>query len=194
MVRTGPAACTLVETQPPILRRCSVSYIRDLARGSYDHSQTEGSRDARIREGNIIHSILENWNDGDAVDRIYGDMGKDAAAHLIPVIDSFVTSELGKKLLSAKEYLSEHSFAFKEGAMIISGRIDRINIYDDHVWVVDYKRSTNEKELEGYKAQLACYLKFAERAFPGKKVTGSIIDITECREYAFGSNDLAITV
>lgn len=189
VIRTSPE---LVGEAPSVkyevFRRYTVSAIRERVAGVKRVERSDDEEDTRnpkTRLGNIIHSVLENWDDKDAVAKIYERVGSDAAGHTAIIINDFVSSELGKKLLSAPKHLSEHSFAVKINNDIVSGRIDRLNIYDDHVWVVDYKSSVDEKELDGYKAQLACYLCFAESMFKGKKIMGSIIDVSQNREYVF---------
>ena len=87
-------------------------------------------------------------------------------------------------------YKSEHGFITKILSNIVTGRVDRINIYDDKIWVIDYKTGIDEKMLEGYKAQMACYMYYAKRMHPELQVYGSIIDVSKCTEISYESSEL----
>lgn len=167
-----------LEEAKKIPTRFSVSYLRDQFI-KYDNKKSVGE----LGLGTIIHSILEHWDDREQVEAIYKRIGPDAAMNISKVVDDFTASELGKKIFSAPKTLCEYPFAVLEEGDIISGRIDRINIYDDHVWVLDYKTFVNEEDLKGYKTQIDCYVKFARKAFPGKEVRASIVDVSGCKEY-----------
>ena len=159
-------------------RRYSVSFIRD-SLIQYDKKRSSEI----VGIGTIIHSLLENFDNKDELARIYSTVQEEAKIKISSVIEDFVNSDLGQRIFSAKDYLCEHSFIVKDQNKILSGRIDRINIYENSVWVLDYKTSVDEKELPAYQAQIACYVKFAEKAFPNKKVLASIVDVTACEEY-----------
>ncbi len=159
-------------------KRYSVSFIRD-SLIQYDKKRSSEI----VGIGTIIHSLLENFDNKDELARIYSTVQEEAKIKISSVIEDFVNSDLGQRIFSAKDYLCEHSFIVKDQNKILSGRIDRINIYENSVWVLDYKTSVDEKELPAYQAQIACYVKFAEKAFPNKKVLASIVDVTACEEY-----------
>ena len=161
---------------PP--KRYTVSFIRDQA-STKKQTHTIGETGL----GSIIHSVLENWDNKEATDEIYQRIGVDATHSVSKIINEFKSSPLGQKIFSAPKTLCEHSFAVKRGSDIVSGRIDRINIYDDHVWVLDFKTAVNEADLTGYKAQIECYVCYAQKAFKGKTVLASIVDVSECKEY-----------
>ncbi len=166
------------QSEHDILKRYSVSFIRD----SYKKQGYKPSS-GELGVGTIIHSILENWSNKDEVAKIYTRIGAETAKNISTIVDSFADSPLGQKILSVQDALCEHSFAFKDGNQIIAGRIDRINIYDDHVWILDYKTGVDPEDLPAYKAQIGCYVSYAQRAYKGKKVDASIVDVTQCKEY-----------
>ncbi len=164
--------------QEQFIQRYSVSFIRD-SLIQYDKKRSSEI----VGIGTIIHSLLENFDKKDELQKIYDSIRVDAKESISSVIEAFVSSDLGQRIFSAKKYLCEHSFIVKDQNKILSGRIDRINLYEDSVWVLDYKTAVEEKELPAYQAQIACYVKFAEKAFPNKKVFASIVDVTACKEY-----------
>jgi ATP-dependent helicase/nuclease subunit A len=54
-------------------------------------------------------------------------------------------------------------------------RFDRIVMFDDAIWILDYKRSFLEAERTDYTAQLARYRLAAESIFPGKPLKTALI-------------------
>jgi ATP-dependent helicase/nuclease subunit A len=161
-----------------VLKRYSVSFIRDSFRKK-EYKTSFGKKGL----GSIVHSVLENWEDKEEVDNIYKRIGKASDELICNIIDPFIASDIGKKIFCSSSYLCEHPFCVIDDGKIISGRIDRINIYDDSVWVIDYKTGVQEDDLDAYMAQINCYAAFAKKAFKGKKIQASIIDVLECKEY-----------
>ena len=161
-----------------IIKRYSASYIRDQLI-NYENKKTTGS----IGIGTLIHTLLENWDKKDEAEKIYKLIDEETGKTIFGIVNSFATSPLGQKVFSAPKALCEYSFMVKQDSTILSGRIDRINIYDDHIWVMDYKTAVDERDLPAYRAQIECYVKFVNKAFPNKKVIASIVDVTSCKEY-----------
>ena len=62
---------------------------------------------------------------------------------------------------------------------VVSGgetlRFDRVVMFDDTVWILDYKRNFLETERAGYNAQLEGYRLAAESIFHGKSVKTALI-------------------
>lgn len=168
VIRTVPVDVKTPE-QRKLFKRWTVSQIKE-ALTKVEEYESFGE----IGVGSLVHSALEHWHDKETVHDV---------SSVKAIVDNFAASDIGSKILSAKDFLTEYSFAVKIDGHIISGRIDRINIYDDHVWIIDYKTGLKQEELEAYKAQVACYLYFAEAKFKGKKVKGSLVDVVECKEY-----------
>ncbi len=173
VIRTVPVDIKEPE-QRKFFKRWTVSQIKE-ALTKVEEYESFGE----IGVGSLVHSALEHWPDKDAVHDV---------SSVKTIVDNFAASEIGNKILSTTNFLTEYSFAVKIEGHIISGRIDRINIYDDHVWIIDYKTGLKQDELEAYKAQVACYLYFAEAKFKGKKVKGSLVDVVECKEYVVDAN------
>ena len=169
VVRTLPMQ---IKTAEPVklFKRWTVSQIKETLTKRIEDFENVGE----LGLGSLVHSALEHWHDKEFIQDI---------SSVKAIVDDFAASELGKKILSATDFLTEYNFAVKIEGNIVSGRIDRINIYDDQVWVIDYKTGIKQEELEAYKAQVACYLYFAEKMFKGKKVKASLVDVVECKEY-----------
>jgi ATP-dependent helicase/nuclease subunit A len=62
---------------------------------------------------------------------------------------------------------------------VVSGaetlRFDRVVMFDDTVWILDYKRSLLDSERADYQAQLARYRLAGEQVFPGKHLKTALI-------------------
>jgi len=166
---------------PRLFRRWTVSQIKEALTKRVEDFENLGE----LGLGSLVHSALEHWHDKDAEQDV---------APVKAIVDDFAASPIGKQVLSADNFLTEYSFAVKIDGHIVSGRIDRINIYDDQVWIIDYKTGIKQDELETYKAQVACYLYFAENKFKGKKVKGSVIDVVECKEYVVDANSRSLVL
>lgn len=54
-------------------------------------------------------------------------------------------------------------------------RFDRLVIFDDAIWILDYKRNFLDSERSDYKAQLTLYRVAAQSAFPGKPIHAALI-------------------
>jgi ATP-dependent helicase/nuclease subunit A len=54
-------------------------------------------------------------------------------------------------------------------------RFDRVVIFDDMVWILDYKRRVLDSELAAYRAQLAGYRAAGQMVFPQKKLRTALI-------------------
>ncbi|HTD05413.1 UvrD-helicase domain-containing protein [Undibacterium sp.] len=54
-------------------------------------------------------------------------------------------------------------------------RLDRVVVFDDEVWVLDYKRRLLDMERAGYQQQLASYGKALQEVFGGKRIRGALI-------------------
>ncbi|MEI6093543.1 MAG: 3'-5' exonuclease, partial [bacterium] len=178
-------------------RRYSVSMIRDFA-FSPDlmlnrilKDEVQENSDGSRRIGTILHALLEAYGNKESFDELLNGYPENIVKTIKEIFNSFVGSELGKKVFSANKFINEHSFMTKIASNIVVGRIDRINIYENEVWVLDYKTGLDEKMMDSYKAQMACYLSYAKAMYPNHKVHGSIIDITSNTETIYNYEELS---
>ncbi|MCX6112307.1 MAG: PD-(D/E)XK nuclease family protein, partial [Proteobacteria bacterium] len=178
------------------IKRYSVSMIRDFAispQHMLDNiikSDFAGPVESSEQIGGTVHAVLENYGDQEALKNIFKDLPEKTFKNIVAIVKKFMASNIGKKVFDAKKYKSEHGFITKILSSIVTGRVDRINIYDDKIWVIDYKTGIDEKMFEGYKAQMACYMYYAKRMYPDLRVFGSIIDVTKCTQISYESPDL----
>ncbi len=54
-------------------------------------------------------------------------------------------------------------------------RFDRAVLFEDEVWILDYKRDVLQSELPAYREQLARYREAARQVFPDKKVCTALV-------------------
>jgi ATP-dependent helicase/nuclease subunit A len=56
-------------------------------------------------------------------------------------------------------------------------RIDRLVIFDDALWILDYKRNLYEWQQSDYQQQLARYREACATLFPGKVINAALITV-----------------
>jgi ATP-dependent helicase/nuclease subunit A len=56
-------------------------------------------------------------------------------------------------------------------------RFDRAVVFDDEVWILDYKRDVLESEKVAYRAQLDRYLDAARMVFNGKRLRAALVTV-----------------
>lgn len=128
--------------------------------------------------GKEVHESLENYN----INSSEADTSK---------VNNFIKSELGIKVFAARNYLVEHDFLYEFNNLYFRGRIDRINIYEDSVWLIDYKTSIDENDnrlLSSLKAQIIFYAYYVKKTFLNKKIKISLIDVSKLNELIFDEN------
>jgi ATP-dependent exoDNAse (exonuclease V) beta subunit len=179
-------------------RRLSVSTVRDfincpflMLRKVINDDVTMQVIPSAIEEmGNLVHKILEVYDDKEMLVSVYEGVNADARDKIKIIIEDFVSSAIGTKVFDCSNKLVEHAFITKIDKNVIIGRIDRMNIYSNKVWLIDYKTGVDENSLDAYKSQIACYMSFAKNVYPDKEVVGSIVDVVDCKEYLFEYGDL----
>ncbi len=73
-----------------------------------------------------------------------------------------------------------HTFARNEMELVHRGelmRIDRLVIFDDALWILDYKRNLYEWQQSDYQQQLARYREACATLFPGKVINAALITV-----------------
>lgn len=101
------------------------------------------------------------------------------------IVDNFKNTELGKSVFANSNFKVEHDFILNLKNVFLKGRIDRINISEDSIWVIDYKTFVDSSNLDGYKAQIFSYMYYLKKAFKNKEIIGSFIDIVNFKEYRY---------
>lgn len=148
-----------------------------------------GVNDNRARViGRQWHKLLER-----AIDR----SDEDWSAHLVEWMDDLpdIGEDIARGRLHALRGHSEYGFLFQPGGAaevpfitraetIIRGRIDRLVVRDDALWIIDYKTRLNPgnaARMEAYQQQLAGYRAALAPLTNGKPVRTLLVDIAEAR-------------
>lgn len=75
---------------------------------------------------------------------------------------------------------AQHRFARNEMEIVSSAgvaRFDRVVMFDDELWILDYKRNLFDSERVAYAAQLARYRVAAQDVFPDLKIRTALITV-----------------
>ena len=196
IIKIGDHKPLYVHNELLISRRYSVSMVRDFAfspdlmLNKILKNEEPEIFDGSQRIGTILHRLLEYYGNKRGLDELLKDYSKDAVNTINDIFKKFIDSDLGRKIFSAEKFMNEHAFMTKISSNIITGRIDRLNIYNNEVWVLDYKTGVDEKMMNAYKAQMGCYLSYAKKMYPEAKVYGSIIDISKNTETKYTFEEL----
>lgn len=157
--------------------------------------------------GNIVHSVLENVVSKDKPldqEEIKNEYNKHKASY-------DPDQKISKELISVGETVlneffdenpgatfnvfdKEYEFRFVIGNYLVLGYIDRIDLYDDEVIIIDYKTGkweVSQKELPN-NLQLGIYALATSLAFPGKKITAELYYLRSGRHkrHTFTPEDL----
>ncbi|MFV3074772.1 double-strand break repair helicase AddA [Niveispirillum fermenti] len=138
----------------------------------------------RFKRGNLIHTLLQVLPETDPAR--WADM---AAAWLARPAHSLTPAQQGEIATEALRVLTDPAFAplFAPGSRAevplvglvgdraLSGRIDRLCVTDDAVWIVDYKTNRPPPRLAAdvaaiYLQQMAAYRAALSRIYPGRAV------------------------
>jgi ATP-dependent helicase/nuclease subunit A len=75
---------------------------------------------------------------------------------------------------------AQYRMARNEMDVVIGGellRFDRVVMFDDVIWILDYKRNLLDSERTIYQAQLARYGAAGQAVFPGKNLKTALITV-----------------
>lgn len=135
-----------------------------------------------LEKGNIIHKFCEHYRRNmdsellieDILRSFAIEVDKDIMEELKPYLDNFIKYEDSVEYIEAYR---EKPFHLKLGNSYITGIIDRINVKEDRVEIVDFKtnRLINKEELiKHYEAQLGLYSYAVEKILK-KQVSMSLL-------------------
>jgi ATP-dependent helicase/nuclease subunit A len=138
---------------------------------------------AAIDEGIALHALLERLTDSGAWPIAVPDPGSVArwlgcSAALAEVVQAQAGVVLAQADLRRFFDPALHHAARNEMDVIADGRLlrlDRVVIFDDEVWILDYKRAFLDVERPGYAAQLAEYRSALRAVFGGHTVRSALI-------------------
>jgi len=139
------------------------------------------SNDA-IDEGIALHALLErltqhgHWpiNVPDAATIAHW---LPCSAALAPIVQQQAQTILAQSSLAHFFNPALHVAARNEMEVVadVLLRFDRVVMFEDEVWILDYKRQLLDSERVGYQVQLAGYRVAAEQVFVGKVVRTAVI-------------------
>ncbi len=75
---------------------------------------------------------------------------------------------------------AQYRFARNEMELVHRGelmRVDRLVMFDDELWILDYKRNLYEWQQPDYQAQLERYRAACVELFPGKQVSAALVTV-----------------
>lgn len=77
---------------------------------------------------------------------------------------------------------NEFAFEWRRGDTTLTGRVDRLVVLDDEVWIIDYKvlfaKRSRDQLLEAYAAQLKLYAEGVKKMTKSPRVRAFILDVT----------------
>lgn len=138
---------------------------------------------AEIEEGIALHALMERLTQHWPIQRY------DAAAvakwlpctrEMAEVVRVQAEAILGQSELSRFFDPAQYRFARNEMEIVSSAgvaRFDRVVMFDDELWILDYKRNLFDSERAAYTAQLARYRIAAQDVFPGLKIRTALITV-----------------
>lgn len=136
-----------------------------------------------IDEGVALHALLErlthlhSWPirmpDAEAVARWL-----QCSLALASIVRTQAVTILAQPHLERFYNPAHYSAAHNEMDVIVDRellRFDRLVVFDDAVWILDYKRNLLDSERLAYQAQLARYRAAGQAVFPGKNMNTALI-------------------
>jgi ATP-dependent helicase/nuclease subunit A len=140
-------------------------------------------RSDAIDEGVALHALLErithlhSWPirvpDADAIAR-WLQCPRALAAIVRTQAMTILTQSQLERFYNPAQYRVAHN----EMDIIVGNellRFDRVVMFDDVIWILDYKRNLLDSERAAYQAQLARYRAAAQAVFPGKNMSTALI-------------------
>ncbi|MBV8624087.1 MAG: UvrD-helicase domain-containing protein [Herbaspirillum sp.] len=152
-----------------------------MPRPATEDGQLTGS-DA-IDEGVALHALLERMTHGNAwplplpaASALVRWLG--VSAEMAQVVHAQARVVLAQPQLERFFNPALHRWARNEMEIVAGGgvmRLDRVVMFDDEVWVLDYKRRLLESERSDYAAQLARYRSALVSVFSDKRIRSALI-------------------
>lgn len=136
-----------------------------------------------IDEGVALHALLEKLTHGHAWPVALPDAASIArwircSLALAATVRAQALAILSQPQLERFYNPASYRAAHNELELVAGGemlRLDRIVVFDDAVWILDYKRNLLDSEQAAYRAQLGRYRLAAQTLFPGKKLKTALI-------------------
>ena len=136
----------------------SLETIKDVRSSKEYYNKLISEITSRIKDKKLLFEVLVKWEDK---------------------IKAFCEKDY--KIRQNHKSLSERRVEFIFNSKRLAARVDRIDINDEEVVLIDYKtsKSASKKEEYPYEFQTTFYYLFAKKQYPGKKIKTLIWDIYE---------------
>lgn len=141
------------------------------------------SSSAAIDEGVALHALLERMTHANAWPLQLPDAGAlvrwlGISAEMAQVVHAQAGVVLAQPQLERFFNPALHRWARNEMEIVAAGnvmRLDRVVMFDDEVWVLDYKRRLLDSERSDYAAQLARYRSALMSVFSDRRIRSALI-------------------
>jgi hypothetical protein len=141
---------------------------------------------ARARRGEILHALLARVIDSGRYSaamltaelrREYPGISEESAAGYKQTIESLLSSDQTRRFFQPQgaRVFCEQEFVDRFGRTL---RVDRLMVWDEEVWVIDYK-SSRENQPEQI-VQMRTYLRTVGAVFKPRKTRGFLVYMDEC--------------
>lgn len=141
--------------------------------------------------GTAIHLALQWLCEERPGDKVKSELGRavkatdEEAAEWLKVAEKTLNCKTLRPVFDGDLYtqvFNEMPLWFSDGAERVSGRVDRVCVGDDSVWLIDYKTHRNPEDAkEDGARQMALYAKGAAAIWPGRTIRKSLL-FTETNE------------
>ncbi len=144
----------------------------------------EGDNEATL-EGKRLHALMERLTNAGTWPVTLPDVAIVARWLGCTVDEAAIAYEQAQRILgepSLARYFDPAVYAFARNEMELVHRgellrIDRLVIFDDALWILDYKRNLYEWQQADYQNQLARYREACAQLFPGKTIHTALITV-----------------
>jgi ATP-dependent helicase/nuclease subunit A len=136
-------------------------------------------------EGKRLHALMERLTQAGTWPIVMPSAQRAARWLLCTESEAHVVCEQAAQILSSTELQhfydpAQYSYARNELELVHNGewmRLDRLVMFEDALWVLDYKRSLLEQQQTAYWQQLERYRAACLALFPGKPVHTALITV-----------------
>ena len=143
----------------------------------------ESFRSDAIAEGIALHAVLERLTQAhawpiDAPDAATIARWLPCSLALAAIVRAQALAILSQQPLERFYNPAHYRVARNEMDIVVAGqllRLDRVVVFDDEVWILDYKRNMLDDERAAYETQLAQYRDAGQAAFAGKNIKSALI-------------------
>lgn len=144
---------------------------------------TESFRSDAIAEGIALHAVLERLTQAhawpiDAPDAATIARWLPCSLAMAAIVRAQAVTILSQQPLERFYNPQHYRVAHNEMKIVVAGqmlRMDRVVVFDDEVWILDYKRNVLDNERAAYETQLAQYRAAGQAVFAGKSIKSALV-------------------